>query len=94
MSEPRLTYGVCVESVLVTRNMALDWKDSLDDRTRAMGEGAFVYLDGGTSSTPPREEALYSDSDDEWKTAVALASRLKKADPDELVTIVLWTTDE
>jgi hypothetical protein len=75
-----LTWAVCLEGALVTREMANGWLE--DDEVRAVILGWEDLPDEGAEyrGGPLR--------------ATALAAAIKEADPDELVQVLLWTDED
>lgn len=77
-----LTWAVCLEGVLVTREMAAGWPEDEDWPARAVILGWEDLPDGGAEyrGGPLR--------------ATALAAAIKEADPNELVQVLLWTDED
>jgi hypothetical protein len=75
-----LTWAVCLEGVLVTRELAASWPE--DDPVRAViSEWDDLPDEGAEYRGGPLR-------------ATALAAAIKEAAPNDLVTVVLWTDED
>jgi hypothetical protein len=76
-----LTWAVCLEGALVTRDRAREWPEG-----DALREAVLSWPD-----MPENGEAEYRGGP---LRATELAAHLKMADPDETVQILVWEADD